>query len=79
MTKNVGIKFVGSKRATETVALVPGNTVSDVLTSLGLDTAGYALSDARNPDNVFRGGDDLYARVNDGDMLYASANVTAGV
>ena len=76
-SKSIAIKFVGAKRATETVTIVPGVTVADVLATLKLDR-GFQLSDAKNPDIVFRSDDVLYALVQDGDLLYASALIDAG-
>lgn len=76
-SKSIAIKFVGSKRATETLQVLPGTTVAEVLNTLDLN-AGYQLSDAQNPDVVFRPNDVLYALVEDGALLYASALVDAG-
>ena len=76
-TKSIAVKFVGSKRATETLQIVPGTTVADVLNQLGL-TGGYQLSDAQTPDVVFRPSDVIFARVDDGGLVYASSNVDAG-
>ena len=76
--KSFAVKFVGSKRATETLQILPGTTVAEVLKTLAL-SGGYQLSDAQNPDIVFHPTDVLYARVEDGALLYASALVDAGV
>ena len=76
-TKSIAIKFVGSSRATETLKILPGTTVAEVLRKLDLGP-GYELSDAQNRDVVFHAGDVLYARVEDGDLLYASSLVDAG-
>ena len=78
-TKTVAIKFVGlSNRATETLQIDVGTTAADMLTSLGLGT-GFQLSDAKAQTNVFRANDNVYARVDDGAMLYCSAMVDAGI
>ena len=77
-SKSIGVKFPGSTQSPETVTLVPGNTVHDLLTKLGLG-AGFQLSDARKPEVVFRPDDVLYALVEDGDLVHASAMVDAGV
>ena len=76
-SKSIAIKFVGSNRASETLQILPGTTVSDVLSTLGLG-AGYQLSDAQAQDVVFNPADVLYARVVDGALLYCSAAVDAG-
>jgi len=78
LTKSVGIKCVGSNLSIQTVLLQPGNTCTDVLKKLNLDAGGFQLSNARDPDRVYRGSDVLYALCEDGDLLYASALVTAG-
>ena len=77
-SKSIAIKFIGGGRATETVILTPGTTTHDLLTKLGLGT-GYQLSDARSPEKVFGLTDVLYAMVEDGDLLHASALVDAGM
>jgi hypothetical protein len=77
-SKSIAVKFVGSKRATETLQIVPGTTVAEVLKTLNL-TAGYQLSDAHNPDVVYRPTNNIYAMVEDGALLYASALVDAGI
>ncbi len=76
--KSIAIKFVGSKRATETLQIIAGTTVADVLNKLNL-AEGYQLSDAQTPEAPFRPTDVLYALVEDGSLLYASAFVDAGV
>ena len=76
-SKTIAVKFVGAKRATETLQILPGTTVAEVLTTLNL-SGGYQLSDAQRADVVFRPNDVLYAMVEDGALLYASALVDAG-
>jgi hypothetical protein len=74
--KRVHVKIVGSDRAGQNVMLAPGATTRDLLRKLGLD-AGYQISDARN--DVLYGPDEvLFARVQDGDLVHASAMVDAG-
>jgi hypothetical protein len=75
--KSIAVKFVGSNKATETLKILPGTTVSEVLTTLGL-SGGYQLSDAQKPDRVFRANDVIYALLDDGSLVYASALVDAG-
>lgn len=76
-SKSIAIKFIGAKRPTETIQIVPGTTVADVLSALNL-SGGYQLSDAKNADALFRPTDDIYARVEDGELLYASSFIEAG-
>jgi hypothetical protein len=76
--KSIGVKFVGSQRATETLQMAPGTTCADVLKTLNLK-GGYQLSDAQTPDRLYRPSDNLYAMCDDGTLLYASALVDAGI
>lgn len=78
INKRVGIKFLGADRQTESLIIEPGTTARDMLVALKLDPVGFQLSDARNPDVVFRADDNVFARINDGDMLHAAASVIAG-
>ena len=76
--KTLSIKFIGSNRPAETISIEVGTSVADVLKSLGLGGAGFHLADPNQPDAVFNPTDNLYARVNDGDMLAVTAAVDAG-
>jgi hypothetical protein len=75
--KRIAIKFPGGNRATQTVELQPGTTVLDVLRQLDLDGQ-YLLSRHDRPEQPFRPADNLFAMVEDGDLLVASALVDAG-
>src|SRR4051812_32889529 len=77
--KTVQVKFVGSNRKGETIQVGPGATTRDVLKELRLGTGGFQLSDARKPEVVFAPDDIVYARVEDGDLIYCSAVVSAGL
>lgn len=77
-TKQIAIKYLGSNRATETISIVPGTTVSDVIASLGLG-AGFQLSNAKYADVVLEPTADIFATMDDGGMVYASTRVEAGV
>lgn len=76
-SKSIAVKFVGTSRQTQDLKILPGTTVADVLKTLNLG-AGYQLSDAKQADHVFRSTDVIYAMVDDGAMVYASALVDAG-
>ena len=76
--KTISIKFIGSNRPAETISIEIGTSVADVLKSLGLSGGGYHLTDPNQPDAVFNPNDNLFARVNDGDMLAVTAAVDAG-
>ncbi len=75
--KNLTIKHVGTGKPADVVGVEPGTRVSDLLSSLGL-TGGYHLVDPHNPDVVYRGTDDLYSRVEDGQVLAVTALLDAG-
>lgn len=75
--KHVSVKRPGTGDPISTLGLEPGTRVSDCLTSLGC-TSGYHLVDPHNPDKVFRPTDDLYASVEDGQVLAVMAAVDAG-
>lgn len=78
-TKSIGIKFVGSNRSAETLSIEPGTTVQDVMRTLGLGDGGFTLTNPTNPEQIFQPASNLYALVNDGDMLAATAIVDAGL
>lgn len=78
LNKRLGIKHLGSDRPTDSLLIAPGTTAREILSELKLDPVGFQLSDARNPDIVFRADDNVFARVSDGDMLHAAASVIAG-
>lgn len=78
LNKRIGIKHLGSDRPTDSLLIAPGTTAREILSELKLDPVGFQLSDARNPDIVFRADDNVFARVSDGDMLHVAASVIAG-
>ncbi len=75
--KQIGVKFIGSQRPTETLTILPGTTTRDILNSLDLNS-GFQLSPSNQPETVFNPNDAIFARVEDGDMLACSAMVDAG-
>ena len=78
MAKHIAVKAIGSKLPTRNLTVMPGTSTSDVLTELGLDAAGFQLAPARYPEQVFQADDNLYARVEEGELLHASSKVDAG-
>ena len=77
--KMFSVKFVGGNKAIENGTVTPGTTVREVLAALKLDANEYQLSERSRPEVVFGPDDVLFARINDGDLLLASAFVDAGV
>ena len=75
--KNISLKFVGLDREAEVLTIQPGTTCRDVLQSVGMGT-GYALTDPSNPEQSFHAGDNIYALVEDGDMLGVASSMDAG-
>lgn len=74
--KRVTIKFVGGQRASETIALQPGNTAGDVLQELGLDHNFTISPDGSN--TTFGRDETVYGEVEDGDVLFVTSVVDAG-
>ena len=69
-SKQVAVKFPSENRATEVIDVTPNLTVRDVLTKLGL----WVTHDLRNacPDRpALACNDNLFDRIEDGDLLYA--------
>lgn len=71
----VTVKFAGSNRQPEAVAIRPGNTARDVLRYLGLDN-NFAISDHNN--DVLTPDQPLFGRVPDGSLLHVTSVVDAG-
>ena len=76
-TKNISLKFVGTNREAETLSIEPGTTVRDILQTVGLAT-GFSITNPTNPDQQFNLTDNIYAAVEDGDMLAVVADIDAG-
>ena len=77
--KRLAVKFAGTNRPTETLNIAPGTLTRDVMRELALDPAGFHLVHGTNPDLIYGLDDVIYARVQDGDLVYATARVEAGV
>ena len=77
--KAISVKSTGGTKPIENVTVMPGTTVREVLAALKLDANDYQLSERSRPEVVFGADDVLYARVEDGDLVLASAKVDAGV
>ena len=76
-TKHISIKDIARNNPATTLGIEPGTRVSDVLKSIGHPT-GFYLVDINNPDKEYRSTDDLYAAVDDGQVLALTAEVDAG-
>ncbi len=76
--KRISVKHIGSKRPMDDCSITPGSSVNDLLKSLGYALTGFHLTDPNDPEAIFNGNDNLYSRVNDGDLLAIVAAVDAG-
>ncbi len=76
--KRVLVKFPGGARAPQQVLVQPKATASDLLQHLGLDTRHFVISKG-SADTVFGGDEDLHSSLSDGDHLYVTSHVDAGL
>jgi len=67
--KNICIKVAGSEREPFDRTIQPGTTTAELLNDCGL---GEYLLSLRNSTGFFAPGENLYAAINDGEMLYAT-------
>ncbi len=76
--KRILIKFAGGLKPPQEVMIGPGTNSFDLLNQLGLDGTGYQLSKG-TPDSTFGTDEILYPNINDGDLLYVTSMVDAGL
>ncbi len=76
--KKLSVKFIGTNREHEFLTIMPGALVRDVLNDLNVST-GHSITNPANPDQQFNLTDNLYAAVEDGDMLAIVADIDAGI
>lgn len=74
--KRATVFVAGTNRGPQDVVIQPGTTAHDVLTQLGLE--GYMLS-AKSGQTYFGDDENLYPKVLDGDLLYATSEAEVGV
>ena len=75
--KLVTVKFVSGTREPETLVIVPGITTSEILSQLGLGVD-FQLSKG-TADTVLGQNEPVYPNIQDGDLLFASSRVDAGI
>lgn len=75
--KRIAIKVAGSEQAPIDVEIDPGTTAGEILGQLNLH--GYLLSTGPNSTSFFGDTENVYARVQDGDKLFASTRAEVGV
>lgn len=74
--RRVTVKYAGSTRQSEIVAIQPGVTAGELLRQLNL---GHDFQVSKGGvDTVFGQGEPLWPRVNDGDLVYVTSVVDAG-
>src|SRR5438105_15077196 len=74
--KRATIVIAGSTRGPQDVTIQPGTTPQEVLFQLGLN--GYLLS-AKGATTYFGNDENLYPKVVEGDLLYATTEADVGV
>jgi hypothetical protein len=74
--KNAAVVVAGSTRGPQNVTIQPGTTAHDILSQLGLE--GYLLS-TKGATTYFGDDENLYPKVVDGDLLYATTEAEVGV
>ena len=76
--KKALVKFSGGIKEPQEVLLGPGTCSMDLLEHLGLNKSDYHLSKGSS-DTVFGDDEILYSRVNNGDCLFVTSKVDAGI
>jgi hypothetical protein len=74
--KRIAVVVAGSTRGPQDVTIQPGTTAHDVLSQLALE--GYLLS-TKAGTTYFGDDENLYPKVLDGDLLYATTEAEVGV
>jgi hypothetical protein len=75
--KRIAIKVAGSEQAPVDVEIDPGTCAGEILRQLNLQ--GYLLSTGPNSTSFFGDTENVYARVQDGDKLFASTRAEVGL
>jgi len=74
--KRLAVVVAGSTRGPQDVTIQPGTTAHEVLSQLGLE--GYLLT-TKGGNTYFGDDENLYPKVVDGDLLYATTEAEVGV
>ena len=74
--KRATIVIAGTTRGPQDVTIQPGTTPHEVLSQLGLN--GYLLS-TKGANTYFGDDENLYPKIVDGDLLYATSTAEVGV
>jgi len=76
--KRVLVKFSGGTKPAQDVVIGPGTNASDLFNHLGLKGNEFLLSKGTT-DTVFGADEALYPQISDGESLYATTSVEAGI
>lgn len=76
-TKLITVKFASGLRAPESHIIPPGATAAELLQQMGLGRD-FQLSKG-TPDTVFGQDEPLYPNIQDGDLLFVTSRVDAGI
>ena len=74
--KLITVKFPSGVKEAEQLLVLPGNTAKEILKKLELDGQ-YQLSKG-SPDTIFGIDENLYPRIEEGDLLFVTSKVDAG-
>jgi hypothetical protein len=74
--KRIAVVVAGSTRGPQDVTIQPGTTAHEVLSQLGLE--GYLLS-TKGASTYFGDDENLYPKIVEGDLLYATTEAEVGV
>jgi hypothetical protein len=76
--KRALIKFSGGARQPQEIIVGPGTTASDLLKHLKMKPNDFVVS-LGSPDTVFGRSENLFKTIHDGDQLFVSSKVDAGI
>ncbi len=77
--KRALVKFAGTGREAKEVIIGPGSTYGDLLNFLNLYGDDYYISKDGSPTTALRKNQVIYPHIEDGETLYVTANVDAGI
>jgi hypothetical protein len=76
--KRILVKFSGGMKPPQQALVGPGTTAQDLLQHLGLSATDYNLSSGTG-DTTFGMNEGIYPNVKDGDLLFVTSRVDAGI
>jgi hypothetical protein len=76
--RTIVVKFPGGRRPPQQINVFPGGTASELLNHLGLNSKDYVISRG-SAGTEFGDDEDLYSSTSDGEWLYVTSRVDAGL